>query len=301
MKTVREIADSIQAEVLNGNDTKIAIVRSIDDALFDIHSIGWCSDKNSQLIRGLKNGFVIISSVLSKQLNTNDFPSVCFLVVENPRAAFAKMLKAHFVKPEKLGVLGSNCQIHSSVQIDLSQTHIGNNVIIEEDCVLGNAVFIDHNTVIKAGTVIGDNAKIGANCTIGGVEFGYEANESGEYEIIPHIGNVVIKSFVEIGNNVCIDRAVLGSTLLHEHVKVDNLVHIAHGVEIGTNSLIIANAMVAGSVKIGENCWIAPSSSIKQKVVIGDNATVGLGSVVLKDVEAYSTVIGIPAKTLIRN
>ena len=171
-------------------------------------------------------------------------------------------------------------------------------MVIEENCSLGDFCVIDHNTVIKAGTVIGEYAKIGSNCTIGGVGFGYEQNDEGVYEMIPHIGNVLINNHVEIGNNVCIDRAVMGATILHEHVKVDNLVHIAHGVSIGKNSLVIANAMVAGSVEIGENSWIAPSASIKQKVTIGNNALVGLGSVVLKNVEDQSIVAGVPAKKM---
>jgi UDP-3-O-[3-hydroxymyristoyl] glucosamine N-acyltransferase len=90
----------------------------------------------------------------------------------------------------------------------------------------------------------------------------------------------------------------LESTILHKNVKVDNLVHIAHGVEIGANSLIIANAMIAGSVKIGENTWIAPSSSIIQKTTVGNDVIVGLGSVVLKNVEDGSVVAGVPARKI---
>lgn len=299
MKDIKEIAESIQAiEVLNETPEKVISVKAIDDELFDKNSIGWCSDKNIELIKELKCGTVIIGIVLRNQLIIKDYPSVCFLVVENPRSAFAAMLKAHFIKIESTGVNGVNCQIHASVQVDLSKVRFGNNVVIEENCIIGNHVFIDHNSVLKAETVVHDNVKIGANCTIGGVGFGYEANEIGEYEVIPHIGNVEIDSFVEIGNNVCIDRAVLGSTRIHEHVKIDNLVHIAHGVEIGKNSLIIANAMIAGSVKIGENCWIAPSSSIRQKLHIGNSALVGLGSVVIKDVAENAIVAGVPAKKM---
>lgn len=299
MKTIKEIAESINAiEVVNESIGKVLAVKAIEDKLFDKNSIGWCSDKNMHLIKELKCGSVIISKELRNNLLIKDYPSICFLVVENPRAAFATMLKTHFIKIESVGEIGMNCQIHPSVKVDLNKVRFGNNVVLEENCKIGKNVFIDHNTVIKTGTIIHCNVKIGANCTIGGVGFGYEPNEAGEYEVIPHIGNVELKSFVEIGNNVCIDRAVLGSTLLHEHVKVDNLVHIAHGVEIGKNSLIIANAMIAGSVKVGENCWIAPSSSIKQKLNIGNSSLIGLGSVVIKDVEENAVVAGVPAKNM---
>ena len=125
---------------------------------------------------------------------------------------------------------------------------------------------------------------------------GVISDENGDFELIPHIGNVVIKDNVDIGNNTCIDRAVLGSTILEENVKVDNLVHIAHGVSVGRNSVVIANAMVAGSVKIGSNSWIAPSSSILNKKDVGDNSLVGMGAVVTKSIEDNTIVAGNPAK-----
>jgi UDP-3-O-[3-hydroxymyristoyl] glucosamine N-acyltransferase len=155
--------------------------------------------------------------------------------------------------------------------------------------------------VLKYGTKIHDNAKIGANCTIGGVGFGYELDEEKKYVLLPHLGNVVLKSFVEIGNNTCIDRAVMGSTILEENVKVDNLVHIAHGVVIGKNSLIIANSMIAGSTKIGENVWVAPSVSILNKKTISDNSYIGMGAVVIKDVKENETIVGNPGKALVKS
>jgi UDP-3-O-[3-hydroxymyristoyl] glucosamine N-acyltransferase len=100
---------------------------------------------------------------------------------------------------------------------------------------------------------------------------------------------------VHIGNNTCIDRGSLSDTILYEGVKVDNLVHIAHNVKIGKNSLIIAQSMIAGSVTIGENCWIAPSSCIRNAVKIGNQVTIGLASTVTKNVPDNSTVLGSPA------
>lgn len=93
----------------------------------------------------------------------------------------------------------------------------------------------------------------------------------------------------------------MGSTLLSENVKVDNLVHIAHGVQIGKNSLIIANSMIAGSVEIGENVWVSPSTSIRQKLVVDNDALIGMGAVVVKNVDASSIVAGNPAKPLSKN
>jgi UDP-3-O-[3-hydroxymyristoyl] glucosamine N-acyltransferase len=291
-----EILDFVQPLSFHGDkDTEIKDAQGLQD--LKANSIGWCSDKNIELLQSIVSGTILISAKRFGQ-NLQIPKGLNLLVVENPRKVFASILNQFFTQKPIFGKISESATIDLSVIYNSSRVIIGSNVVIEENCSLGDFCFIDHNTVIKAGTVIAENVKIGCNCTIGGVGFGYEPNDLGVYEMIPHIGNVVINSHVEIGNNVCIDRAVMGATILHEHVKVDNLVHIAHGVSIGKNSLVIANAMIAGSVQIGENSWIAPSASIKQKVTIGNNALVGLGSVVLKDVEDQSIVAGVPAKKI---
>jgi len=297
------IIDFLEPIAFHGNiETEITAAESLDDLNFGKQSIGWCSDKNIELIFSKPAGSVIISENGQQLLSNNPRKTkVNLIVAQNPRRTFSSVLLNFFTKKPVFGKIEKSAVLHDNLKVDKNQVIIGANVVIEEDCIIGNRVIIDHNTVIKSGTVIGEDVKIGANCTIGGVGFGYEPNEEGIYEMLPHIGNVRIEDHVEIGNNVCIDRAVMGATILHEHVKVDNLVHIAHGVSVGKNSLVIANAMVAGSVRIGENSWIAPSSSIKQKVNIGDNALIGMGSVVLKDVEDNSVVAGVPAKKMNQN
>ncbi len=295
--TLSHIISALKPIQFIGNDAvQINAVRSIDKPNFDQYSIGWCSDKNSGLLTNITEGNVIVSEYLFNQLDK--VPTVNYIVVANPRMYFSEVVAHFFAEKLKFGFVSASASIAENVIYNEATVNIGNNVVIEKGVKLGTNVSIQHNTVIRANTVIGKNVIIGCNCTIGGVGFGYEKNESGEYSLIPHIGNVVIEDNVEIGNNVCIDRAVLESTILHKNVKVDNLVHIAHGVEIGTNSLIIANAMIAGSVKIGENTWIAPSSSIIQKTTIGDDVIVGLGSVVLKNVDNGNVVAGVPARKI---
>lgn len=274
---------------------EITHARSITDADFDKKSLGWCSDNNAELLATLFGGVVIVSVAVYNQFH-NQLNQITLIPVEKPRSAFLQVLREFFAEKPQYGFIHPSAIIDPSVIFNQDSVNIAANVVIEKSCVLGDHVSIGANTVIKSGTVIGDNCQLGSNNTIGGVGFGYELNEENEYELMPHIGNVVLKDHVEIGNNVCIDRAVMGSTLLKENVKVDNLVHIAHGVQIGKNSLIIANAMIAGSVEIGENVWISPSASVRQKLSIEDNALVGMGSVVVKNVSANSIVAGNPAK-----
>jgi UDP-3-O-[3-hydroxymyristoyl] glucosamine N-acyltransferase len=298
-----DILESINhSEFVGDSSCSICEAKSITDNLFSKSCISWVSDKNIDLISQLSSATVVISKLAYSKIQSEKLSNdINLIVVENPRKTFAKILTEFFAKKPNYGNVCSSAKIHKSVSIDITKVSIGSNVVIEENCEIGEFVTIEHNSVIKSDTKIKNHISIGSNCTIGGFGFGYEPNEDGSYEAIPHIGNVVLSDYVEIGNNVCIDRAVMGSTFLSNNVKVDNLVHIAHGVHIEENSLIIANAMIAGSVNIGKNCWISPSSSIIQKVTIGDNSIVGIGSVVLKNVDDNSTVVGVPAKKLAKN
>jgi len=131
--------------------------------------------------------------------------------------------------------------------------------------------------------------------------FGYERDSGGRYWRFPHVGKVVIEADVEIGSNTCIDRGAIGETRIGRASKIDNLVHIAHNVTLAPNSIVIANAMLGGSVHVGEGAWIAPSASIMNQAHIGARAIVGLGAVVLKSVDADTTVVGNPAKPLVKD
>ncbi|MFT5778813.1 MAG: UDP-3-O-[3-hydroxymyristoyl] glucosamine N-acyltransferase [Crocinitomicaceae bacterium] len=297
MITLKQICDVLNIPTHGDPSMEIRYAMTIDDVNFDKYSIGWCSDANIEKLGQLKNGNVLVSKDAKVTIDF-DTQDINLIKVDNPRGAFAAVLRDLFVQKVVFGKVEHSTYIHESVAIDLNRVNLGCNVVIEENCIIGNRVSIGHNSVIKSHTIIADDVTIGSNCSIGGVGFGYEQSQSGAYELMPHIGNVKLEASVEIGNNVCIDRAVMGSTHLEQNVKVDNLVHIAHGVHIGKNSLIIANSMLAGSVQIGENVWVAPSSSIKQKTIIGDNALIGMGTVVLRNVNKFEVVVGVPAKAI---
>lgn len=144
----------------------------------------------------------------------------------------------------------------------------------------------------------GENIKIGENCAIGLDGFGYVKDTDGTWLRFPHLGRVVIGDNVEIGSNVCIDRGALGDTTIGKGVKIDNLVHVAHNVEIGENTLVVAHSVIGGSVKIGKNVFVGMGAMIKNKVTVGDGATIGMGAVVIHDVPAGATVVGNPARVL---
>ena len=150
-----------------------------------------------------------------------------------------------------------------------------------------------------SGSVVlmSDNINIGPNCSIGFDGFGYVRDEDGWVKF-PHKGKVIIEDSVEIGANCCIDRGSLSDTIIHKGVKMDNHVHIAHNVEVGEDTLIVANVFIGGSVKIGKRCWIGPNVCIRDNITIGDDCMIGMGSVVTKDIPSGKVVYGVPAKVI---
>lgn len=293
MITIEQITEKIKAvKIVKHHDFKIKRVIQLDKSNTDTEVIFWCNDKNLPLTTELKGGTLICSEkALEVQLNTN-----CnYIIAKNPRSFFRELVVNFFYTQNKPIGISKLTSIDASAKIG-KHVSVGNYVTIEANCVIGDNTCIGHNTVLLSGSIIGNNVFIGSNNTIGGNGFGYEKDDNNQYQLMPHIGNVVIEDYVEIGNNTCIDRGVLGSTLIKKNAKIDNLVHIAHGVVIGENSLVIANAMIGGSTIIGDNVWIAPSASLINKINIGDNSLVGMGAVVVKSVTENTTVLGNPAK-----
>lgn len=141
-----------------------------------------------------------------------------------------------------------------------------------------------NDSEIRDNTFVAVTARIGKFCSIGGDGFGYVIDEDGELFQMPHRGAVRICANVEIHNNVCIDRAVTGFTVIGEGTKIDNLVHIAHGVKIGVRCQIVAGSVIGGSVEIGDDTFVGINASIKNKVKIGRKCVIGMGAIVLKDV-----------------
>jgi len=217
---------------------------------------------------------------------------------KNPRLDYIKVLTDFFepVNPDngkidptaviKEGaVLGKNVTIGANCYVG-PQVVIGDNTIIHPNVVIDNIVSIGHDCEIKSGTVIGQSG------------FGFERNENGDPIRFPHLGKVLIGNYVSIGANNTVDRATLGATIMEDYVKTDNLVHIAHNDVIKYGSLITAGAIFSGGVTVGEKTWVAPNTCFMQQITIGSNVTIGLGAVVLKNVDDNAVMVGNPAHKL---
>jgi UDP-3-O-[3-hydroxymyristoyl] glucosamine N-acyltransferase len=291
---LKTLLENIKFEEIIGNkESEVLRVVDINKKNKLNEEIFWIGPKFKHLIETITNGNLIIPKEYLPNITNKE---VNYIVCNNPRRAFQEVMNTLHPLTTDYSVSPFS---HISEKTTIPKTiRIEAGVVIEEGVVLSDRCVIGANTVIKNGTTIAPGCKIGSNCTIGGVGFGYEKNEDGEYILISHIAGVEIEENVEIGNNTCIDRGVLTNTIIRKNVKIDNLVHISHGVEIDTNSMIIANSMIAGSVYVGKDTWIAPSASIKNGINIEQGVVVGLGAVVLKNASKDTIIIGNPGKEL---
>jgi len=184
--------------------------------------------------------------------------------------------------------LGENVKVGDGAKI-YPQVFLGNNVVIGENSTIYPGVKIYHDCII------GKNVVIHAGTVIGSDGFGFAPQADGSFRKVPQIGNVIIEDGVEIGANSTIDRATIGSTLIKSGAKLDNLLQIAHNVEIGNNTVIAAQSGVSGSTKVGNNVLIGGQAGIVGHIHIGDGAKINAQSGVSKSIEPGKTVTGSPA------
>lgn len=193
--------------------------------------------------------------------------------------------------------IGNNVYIGDFVVIG-SQTTIGDNCRIYANTVIGNNCSVGANTTLFAGVKLYDETVVGNNCILhagvvaGSDGFGFAPQDDKTYKKIPQIGNVVIEDNVEIGANTTLDRATLGSTIIRKGAKLDNLIQIAHNVEIGENTAIAAQTGISGSTKIGRNCVIAGQVGVVGHIKITDGTIITAQSGVTKGPKKPGMMIG---------
>lgn len=256
-------------------------------------TVTWIKNKdNLTLLGNVKTCDLIVAQSDIKC----DMPNVIYS--ENSKQIFFSIIEQFFSYDSTENKHRNNSIIDDSVVL-------GENVKIGYNCsILGN-VAIGDNTIIHNNVTIINNVSVGKNCTIqsgtviGHDDFSYTEDETNVKTMIKHYGGVVIEDDVFIGPNSVICRGTIDNTLICKGTKMDAFCHISHNSVIGTNNALISGTKIYGSVTTGNNVYIA-SSIIKNQLHIGDNATVGMNSTVIKDVLDGETVVGTPAKKLVR-
>jgi UDP-3-O-[3-hydroxymyristoyl] glucosamine N-acyltransferase len=245
--------------------------------------------------------------------NTN-LPSTLTLIrVDDAYACFAKLLEAYnqfrVKKPkiEQPSFIADSAKIGNGLYLGAfayiaDDAVIGNDVKIYPNAYIGDNVKIGDGCVIYAGAkiyadcIIGNHCVIHAGAVIGADGFGFAPNQENGYNKVPQIGNVILEDFVEIGANTCVDRATLGSTILRKGVKLDNLVQIAHNVELGENTAMAAQVGVAGSTKIGARVQVGGQVGISGHIKIADEVKIAAQSGIPNDIRKEGEVLlGSPA------
>lgn len=220
-----------------------------------------------------------------------------YIVSSNPRLDYIRVLARFFEPVCDCGSVHPTAVVEDGAVVDPSAV-VGPFCFISAGCVIGARTVLHSSVSVCSGSVIGSDCDIKSGVVIGQSGFGFERDENLKPVHFPHFGKVVIGNRVYVGANTAIDRGTLGDTVIEDDVKIDNLVHIAHNCHIGSGAFVIAGTALGGGTRVGKNAWLAPNVSVKEKTVIGDGATVGLGSVVIRDVEAGSVIAGNPAKKL---
>ena len=298
-----EIAQKLAAR-LEGEDIDITGVAGIEEA----------GPGQITFVANPKYAAAAKTTKASAVIVNGDFPAIAAstLRCDNPYLAFARAISLFHHPPRRPIGVHSTAVIHPTARVGI-QASIGPYVVIEEDVQIGDHAVIHPHVVIYRGARIGANFRAHAHaivrerCTLGdnvvlqngaivGADgFGFARNENNEWEKIPQSGPAVIESDVEIQANACIDRASVGETRVRRGAKIDNLVQVGHGSEVGENSMLCAQVGLAGSTVIGKNVILAGQVGVAGHCTVGDGAIATAQSGIPNDVDPGKTVSGYPA------
>jgi UDP-3-O-[3-hydroxymyristoyl] glucosamine N-acyltransferase len=297
---LKELADMLGAELSGPADVDIRGAAGVRDA----------GDGQITFIGDTKHLKDLELSRASAALVPPDTPALHLplLRLKNPRLAFARTLSLFYVKPyqasgisEKAAiganvVIGADPSIHPFVVL-ADDVKVGERVTVYPGVSIGRGSVVDDDSIIHANVSIGENVRIGkrviihAGTVLGSDGFGF-VTDKGRHHKIPQVGGVIIEDDVEIGANCTIDRATLGSTVVKQGTKIDNLVHIAHNVTVGEHCILVTQVGISGSCTIGSWVVLGGQVGIADHVKIGDRVMVSAQSGIIKDIEPDQVVGG---------
>ncbi|WP_299781046.1 UDP-3-O-(3-hydroxymyristoyl)glucosamine N-acyltransferase [uncultured Formosa sp.] len=305
--TAEQIAGILEGEVVGNPDIEVSTLSKIEEGIEGALTF-LANPKYTHYIYTTKASITIVNNTFVPEQDID----TTLIKVSDAYKAFSKLLEYYnSVKQNKEGIeqpsfisksskLGKTVYVGAFAYIG-EHVKIGNNVKIYPNSYIGDNVSIGDNTIVFSGARIysecniGNNCVINSGCIIGADGFGFAPNESGEYDKVPQIGNVILEDYVDVGAGTTIDRATLGSTIIRRGVKLDNQIQIAHNVEIGRNTVIAAQTGIAGSTKIGENCQIGGQVGIVGHISIGNNVKVQAQSGIGRNVKDNEMLQGSPA------
>jgi UDP-3-O-[3-hydroxymyristoyl] glucosamine N-acyltransferase len=282
--TLKEIAGKINGKVIGDEHHDILYPAKIEEAGNENITF-YANEKYLPFLQATKAGAIVISKNDFEKTAKNNHSN--WIVVEDAYAAFTKVLELYNT---------------SSSVVDQPQYKIGKDTVVYPNVFIGDKVTIGDNCIIYPNVVIYKECVIGNNCiihsgaVIGSDGFGFAPQKDGSYQKIPQLGNVVIEDDCEIGASTCIDRATMGSTIIRKGVKLDNLIQVAHNVEIGEHTVIAAQTGISGSTKIGHHNMIGGQVGFVGHIVVAPYTKINAQSAVAQHVKKEGLVLsGAPA------
>ncbi len=305
--TAQALASIVNGEIKGDPDVTVSEFSKIEEARPGTLTF-LANPKYSKYLDTTEASIVLISRYLVPDRNVK--PTL--IIVDNAYESLAVLLEFYQRSKQKRRGRERPSFVHRKAKIGRGVyigvfSYISKNAVIEDDVQIYPNVFIGENVKIGAGsviypgvkiysdTVIGRNCIIHAGTVIGSDGFGFAQREDGSFKKIAQIGNVIIEDDVEIGANCTIDRATMGSTIIRKGVKLDNLVQIAHNVEIGKHTVIAAQAGLAGTTKIGDFCMIGGQTGFAGHLRVGNNVKIVAKSAITGDIADNQIIGGIPA------
>ena len=307
--TAKQIAEFLNGEVVGDPDVSVSSVSGIEDGRSGALSF-LANPKYEKYLYTTESSIVLIN----RDLKLEKEVQATVIRVDNAYDAFASLLQMYEQARPKPSGISSLSSIDPSARIGdtpyigeyaviSKNTTLGNNVRIYPQVYIGEKAVIGDNTVLYPGVKIYHDCVIGAGCiihsgtVIGSDGFGFASQEGGaQYNKIPQLGNVVIEDDVELGSNVSVDRATMGSTIIRKGVKLDNLVQVAHNVEIGEHTIIVSQAGIAGSTKIGARCMLGGQVGIIGHLTVADDVKIGAQAGVSNSINTPGEILlGSPA------
>ncbi len=305
--TAKQLCDMLQGKLEGDPDRVVSAPAKIEEA--EAHQVSFIANpKYAKYLTTSKAGVLIIN----EDLVTPEGVKATLIRVPDAYAAITALLQQLGASTKKTGheqpvSIAENAKVAADAYIG-AFTYIAEDAEVESGaqiypgCYIGKGAKVGANTTLYSGVKVYHDCVIGANCiihsnvVIGGDGFGFAPKADGSFDKIPQTGNVVLEDNVEVGANSTIDRATMGSTRIGQGAKLDNLVMIAHNVQVGANTVIAAQAGISGSTKIGQGCMIGGQAGFVGHIEIADGVKVQAQSGVGKSVtQANSAIAGAPA------
>ena len=304
--SAKQIAEFIQGTIVGDENATVHTFAKIEEGMPG--AISFLSNpKYTHYIYDTQSSIVLVN----KDFTPEKEVKATLIKVDNAYESLAKLLNLYEMsKPKKTGIdplayiaptakIGENTYIGPFACVG-DYAEVGDNTSLHPHATVGSGAKVGNDCILYPHATVYHDCRIGNGCilhagsVVGADGFGFAPSPEG-YEKIPQIGIVILEDNVEIGANTCIDRATMGATVIHKGVKLDNLIQIAHNVEVGSNTVMASQVGIAGSTKVGEWCMFGGQVGLAGHIKVGDKVNCGAQSGIANNTKSGSTIMGSPA------